>query len=81
MKEYSLAIRIDKIKKLKEEGGGEISHICSKRWESLIEKGVKKVRFFDTIYNETCICKIVKIDRTKLLGKETIKIKVKIQPV
>lgn len=60
-REYSLAISVSKIRELKKKKNGTISHLATKRWLSFYEKQHEKVRFFDTMYNEECVCSVLKI--------------------
>lgn len=78
MKEYSLAISINKIKELKKNKGGVVSHHASQRWENFYNKRKDKVRFFDTVFHDECTCIVVDVKKTHQLGEPTIKIEVKL---
>ena len=75
---YSLAISPHKIKEIKAKKSSTISHDVSPRWENFYRKNRKRIRFYESIFMEECICHVVSMKKIYQLGKQTIIIEVRI---
>ena len=77
-KEYSLIIGVSKLKELKKNKGGIVSHHASVRWKDFCKKRRKKVRFFDTVFHEECIFTVISVEQIYQLREHRVRIKVKL---
>lgn len=77
-KTYSLAIGKTKLEELRKNKGGVITHRASPRWENFYKKHNNEVRFFDTVFHETCVCAVVSIKKIYRLGECIIRIEVEL---
>lgn len=75
---YSLAIGKSKLEELRRNKGGIITHRTSPRWENFYKKHNNEVRFFDTVFYETCVCSVVSIKKIYWLRECIIRIEVKL---
>lgn len=73
-KEYSLAVGVNKLREVKKNKGGIITHCTTKRWEDLFKKRVNKVRLFDTVFGDDCVCVIVNMEKIRQLDQSVIRI-------